>query len=330
MMEIGKHFRGRSLLTLNDLTNEEMIELLDLADTLKARRAKGLRGDALHRKHIALVFEKSSTRTRNAAAIAAADEGGHSEFLATGSIHLGSKESVADTARVLGRLFDGIMFRGYQQRTVELLAGHGGVPVWNGLTDLSHPTQILADLMTVRENLGELKGLKLVYVGDGRNNVVNSLMVGCAKAGMHVVNCTPEALMPKQSLVEAARTVAEDTGGSVSVTDDPIAAAKGANVIYTDVWVSMGEEAQREARVKLLQPYQVNMQLMEATGNLGGELIFLHCLPAFHDHETDLTRESGALEVTDDVFEAPFSMVFDEAENRMHTIKALFVSALAD
>ena len=269
-----------------------------------------------------------STRTRNAAAIAVADEGGTSEFLSSGAIHLGSKESVPDTARVLGRLFDGILFRGFAQSTVDQLEEHSGVPVWNGLTDLSHPTQILADLMTVRENFGRLRGVKLVYVGDGRNNVVNSLMLGCAKAGMHFVNCTPAELMPDDTLVQESRVIAEKTGGSVAVVNDPHIAVEGANVIYADVWVSMGEEDQRDARVALLQPYQVNMNLVKATGNLDGEFIFLHCLPAFHDRNTKVTCESGALEVTDDVFEAQFSKVFDEAENRMHTIKALFVSAL--
>ncbi len=271
-----------------------MIELLDLSDALKQRRAEGVRGDLLHRKHIALVFEKSSTRTRNAAAIAAADEGGTSEFLSTGTIHLGTKESVADTARVLGRLFDGILFRGYSQDTVEQLVEHSGVPIWNGLTDLSHPTQILADLMTIRENLGRLKGVKVVYIGDGRNNVANSLMLGCAKAGMDFVNCTPPELMPDDDLVNESAAIAAETGGSVAVVNDPTEAAAGANVLYTDVWVSMGEEDQREARVELLRPYQVNLKLVEATGNRDGEFVFLHCLASVHDHKTNFSAKAGS------------------------------------
>jgi len=208
------------------------------------------------------------------------------------------------------------------------LAQHSGVPVWNGLTDVSHPTQILADLMTVKENFGTLKGKKLVYIGDGRNNVANSLMQGCAKAGLHYVNCTPKELLPDAALVKDACVAARRNGGSVNIVHDPATAVKGANVLYTDVWVSMGEEAQMAKRLKLLRPYQINMELVKKTGNLNGELIFLHCLPAFHDHDTDVTKKIGALEVTDDVFESPFSKVFDEAENRMHTIKALFIASL--
>ncbi|MCL1921013.1 MAG: ornithine carbamoyltransferase [Kiritimatiellaeota bacterium] len=321
---------GRSLLRLADFSDEEMLALVQLAIDLKARRRAGIRGDLLSRRHVALIFEKSSTRTRNSASVAIRDEGGTAEYLATHDIHLGSKESVKDTARVLGRLFDGILFRGFKQSTVETLAAHSGVPVWNGLTDDFHPTQILADLMTVQERFGRLKGLKVAYVGDGRNNVANSLMFGCAKAGVHFVNCTPDALSPDPALVREARGVAARNGAAVEIVSDPRRGVAGANVVYTDVWVSMGEEAQKEQRLSLLRPYQVNMALMEATGNLGGDLIFLHCLPAFHDCETAVTAQSGALEVTDDVFEAPFSKVFDEAENRMHTIKALYVSAMAD
>jgi ornithine carbamoyltransferase len=330
MLTWSPTLRGRSLLTLLDVTNAEMLELIDLAIALKARRRNGIRGRLLDRRHIALVFEKSSTRTRTAASVAALDEGGTAEYLSRNDIHLGAKESVADTARVLGRVFDGILFRGFEQKTVEGLAKLSGVPVWNGLTDAFHPTQVLADLMTVKECLGRLAGVKLAYVGDGRNNVANTLMLGCAKAGLHYVNCTPRELMPDPGLVVTARKLAQETGGSVQVANDPIAGVKGAHVLYTDVWVSMGEEAQKETRLRLLRPYQINMDLCRATGNLGGELIFLHCLPAFHDDQTTVTRECGALEVTDEVFEAPFSHVFDEAENRMHTIKALFVSALAD
>jgi ornithine carbamoyltransferase len=330
MLTWSPALRGRSLLTLLDVTNAEMLELIDLAIALKARRRNGIRGRLLDRRHIALIFEKSSTRTRTAASVAALDEGGTAEYLSRNDIHLGAKESVADTARVLGRVFDGILFRGYEQKTVEGLAKLSGVPVWNGLTDAFHPTQVLADLMTVKECLGRLAGVKLAYVGDGRNNVANTLMLGCAKAGLHYVNCTPPELMPDPRLVATAQTLARETGGSVQVVNDPVAGVKGANVLYTDVWVSMGEEAQKETRLRLLRPYQINMDLCRATGNLGKELIFLHCLPAFHDHQTTMTCECGALEVTDEVFESPFSHVFDEAENRMHTIKALFVSALSD
>ncbi len=321
--------KNRSLLTLTDLTDGEMLELIDLALSLKARRDDGTRGELLLRRQVALIFEKSSTRTRCAASCAIREEGGAAEYLTRNDIHLGGKESVADTARVLGRMFDGILFRGFSQKTVETLARHAGVPVWNGLTDEAHPTQILADLMTMKQVFGRLKGLKLAYVGDGRNNVANSLMSGCAKAGVHYVNCTPPELTPDAALVAEARAAAAANGSNVEVVTDPRAGVKGANVIYTDVWVSMGEESQKERRLRLLRPYQVNRELVAATGVPESEFIFLHCLPAFHDAETDVTRECGALEVTDDVFEAPFSKVFDEAENRMHTIKALFVSALA-
>ena len=330
MLTWSPTLRGRSLLTLLDITNAEMLELVDLAIALKARRRDGIRGRLLDRKQIALIFEKSSTRTRCAATVAVRDEGGCAEYLSRNDIHIGAKESVADTARVLGRMFDGIVFRGFEQKTVESLARHAGVPVWNGLTDEFHPTQVLADLMTVKENFGRLKGVRLAYVGDGRNNVANTLMMGCAKAGLHYVNCTPKELLPNAELVATAKKLAAETGGSVTVTSDPTTGVAGANVLYTDVWVSMGEEAQKEERLRLLRPFQINMALCKATGNLGGELIFLHCLPAFHDDQTEMTRKSGALEVTDDVFESPFSKVFDEAENRMHTIKALYVSALAD
>ena len=330
-MKRNINLKGRPLLTLRDLSEEEIAYLLELTEKLKRKKAAGIRGQLLDRKNIALVFEKMSTRTRCAAAVAAADEGGRAEYLSLHEIHLGKKESPADTARVLGRMFDGILFRGYAQRTVELLAQHSGVPVWNGLTDEAHPTQALADLFTIQENFGCLKGLKVVYVGDGRNNVANSLMEGCAKAGIHFVNCTPSVLSPLPDLVERARRAAAGTGGSVSIVHEPAAAVVGANVLYTDVWVSMGEEAKQAERLALLRPYQVNMGLVRRTGNLdAGRVIFLHCLPAFHDQNTELTRQTGALEVTDDVFEAPFSRVFDEAENRLHTLKAIFASSLCE
>lgn len=328
-MDMHPELKGRSLLTLNDLSDAEMLHLLDLAQELKVRRRNGIRGDLLQRKNIAMVFEKMSTRTRCAASVAAADEGGRAEYLAADEIHLGKKESVADTARVLGRMFDGILFRGFLQSTVETLARCSGVPVWNGLTDDDHPTQALADLLTVRERFGRLAGLKLAYVGDGRNNVANALMLACAKAGMHFMNCTPPELAPLTALVAEAEAVARRTGGSISVLADPAAGVRGANAVYTDVWVSMGEEAKQAERLRLLWPYQVNLALMRQTGLLErGETMFLHCLPAFHDDSTEVTRDCGALEVTDEVFEAPFSAVFDEAENRMHTIKALFVATV--
>ncbi len=330
MLRWNPELYGRSLLRMADLTEAEMLDLIKLAIDLKARRRAGIRGDLLRRRQVALIFEKSSTRTRNSASVAIREEGGSAEYLTKNDIHLGVKESVKDTARVLGRIFDGILFRGYSQQTAETLARYSGVPVWNGLTDIYHPTQILADLMTMQESFGRLKGLKLAYVGDGRNNVANSLMLGCAKAGIDFVNCTPPELTPDQHLVAEAMVVAARNDSSVKIVNDPLRGVEGANVIYTDVWVSMGEERHKEQRLVLLRPYQVNMRLIEATGNAKGEFIFLHCLPAFHDHETVVTAESGALEVTDEVFESPFSKVFDEAENRMHTIKALYVSALSD
>ncbi len=328
-MDIPRNFAGRGLLALTDLTDGELLQMLKLADDLKQKKRDGVRGDLLDRKHIALIFEKMSTRTRCACAVAASDEGGVTEFLTSQDIHLGKKESVADTARVLGRMFDGILFRGFEQETVDLLAKHSGVPVWNGLTDIHHPTQSLADLLTIREHFGRLRGLKVVYVGDGRNNVATSLMLACAKVGINFVNCTPAELEPDEKMLSWCKERAQFNGGSVEVIKDTEKAVVGANVIYTDVWVSMGEEDQKAERLELLSPYQVNMDMMRRTGNLESkEVIFLHCLPAFHDHKTEVTKECGALEVTDDVFEADFSKVFDEAENRMHTIKALFVSSL--
>ncbi len=328
-MAMNDDLKGRHLLTLHDLSDAEFLYLLDLASTLKARKSSGGRGHQLAGRNIALIFEKMSTRTRCAASVAAADEGGTAEYLAAHEMHLGKKESPSDTARVLGRMFDGIMFRGYAQRTVELLAEHSGVPVWNGLTDDAHPTQSLADLFTIKEAFGTLAGLKVVYVGDGRNNVANSLMLGCAKAGVNFVNSTPTELSPDETLVAASRKLATANGSTIEVVHDPFEAVQGANAVYTDVWVSMGEEDKQEERLRLLQPYQVNMPLMEATGNLEHDkVIFLHCLPAFHDFNTDVTRDTGPQEVTDDVFEASFSKVFDQAENRMHTIKAMFVASI--
>ena len=321
---------GRSLMRLTSFTDEEMLNLVDLAAQLKARRKAGVRGDLLHRKNIALIFEKSSTRTRNSSIIAARDEGGGAEYLTRPDIHFGKKESVKDTARVLGRIYDGILFRGFAQKTCEELAQYSGVPVWNGLTDDYHPTQILADLLTIKETFGTLENCTVAYVGDGRNNVANSLMMGCAKAGVRYICCTPRELWPDEAILAESSAVAAKNGVDVRVFDDPVKGVSGANVLYTDVWVSMGEEAKTAERIKLLRPYQINMDLMRATGNLDGKLMFLHCLPAFHDFNTEVTKTSGALEVTDEVFESKYSKVFDESENRMHTIKALFVSALCD
>ena len=322
--------RGRSMMRLASFTDEEMLNLIDLAAQLKARRAAGVRGDLLHRKNIALIFEKSSTRTRNSCVVAARDEGGGAEYLTRPDIHFGKKESVKDTARVLGRIYDGILFRGFSQKACEELAQYSGVPVWNGLTDDYHPTQIFADLLTVRETFGSLKDVTVAYVGDGRNNVANSLMMGCAKCGVRYVCCCPKELEPDPAVLAEAEEVAKRNGVDIRVFNDPKEGVKGANVLYTDVWVSMGEEAKTAERIKLLRPYQINMELMKATGNLDGKLMFLHCLPAFHDNNTEVTKDCGALEVTDEVFESKYSKVFDEAENRMHTIKALFVSALCD
>lgn len=323
---------GRSLLTLNDLSDREMKELIELSALLKKRKVES-RASAerlLLGLNIAMVFEKSSTRTRCATTVACSDEGAHVEYLGKNDIHFGKKESVPDTARVLGRMFDGILFRGFRHDFAEQLAKYAGVPVWNGLTDDAHPTQILADLLTVQEAFGKLEGLTLAFVGDGRNNVCNSLMLGCAKMGLNFINCCPPELAPNAKLVAQAREIADQKGVSITIDHDPETAVAGANVIYTDVWVSMGEEDIFQERVELLKPYQVNMDMMAATGNLeSGQVIFLHCLPAFHNHDTEVSADIGALEVTDDVFEAGFSKVFDEAENRMHTIKAMIVASLA-
>ncbi len=331
-IKINPALKGRSLLTLRSFTDAEMLELVDLAIALKARKASGIRGDLLHRKNIALIFEKSSTRTHCSSYVAAADEGGSTKYLTHNDIHFGLKESVQDSAKVLGRLFDGILFRGFSQKVVEDLAKYSGIPVWNGLTDDYHPTQILADLMTLKEHFGYLKGLKVAYVGDGRNNVANSLMLGCAKAGVNFTNSTPVELDPDPVLVAEAREIAAANGSTVEIFHDPKEGVYGANAIYTDVWVSMGEESKKAERMRLLRPYQVNKELFEAAalGSPKGGTVFLHCLPAFHDHNTEVSKEIGEMEVTDEVFSSEASLVFDEAENRMHTIKALFVSALQD
>jgi len=328
-MKKNTSLKGKSILTVKQMTPEEIQYLVDLAEQLKNKKKRGLHGNLLKRKNICLIFEKSSTRTRCAFTVAAADEGAHTDYLNMKDIHFGKKESLADSARVLGRMFDGIAFRGFRHDTVEALARHSGVPVWNGLTDIAHPTQILADLLTIKEQFGRLKGLTVVYMGDGRNNVASSLMIGCVKMGMHFINCTPQELFPDRSLLAEAEGFAAQTGGSVRIVHVPQEAVRGAHVIYTDVWASMGEEAEFEKRRKLLGPYQVTMDLMRHTGHTEtGDILFLHCLPAFHNHETEVTREIGAMEVTDEVFESSFSRVFDQAENRMHTIKAVMIATI--
>jgi ornithine carbamoyltransferase len=321
------NLKGRHFLKLLDFSSAEIRDLLELSAALKANKRAGLRGRALESKSIALIFEKPSTRTRCAFTVACVDEGAHPEYLGKGDIQLGKKETVADTARVLGRMFDGIQFRGFAHRTVEVLAEHAGVPVWNGLTDSWHPTQVLADLLTVQEEFGRLQGLSLAYVGDGRNNMASSLMVGCAKMGMHVRIVAPAPLHPDPALVKTVVEIAADTAGAVTVTDSIDDGVAGAHVVYTDVWASMGEEGKIQERIALLGPYKVTRTMMEKTGVQGA--IFLHCLPAFHNLDTELARQSPAMcEVEDEVFEGRWSRVFDEAENRLHTIKAVMVATL--
>lgn len=311
------NLKGRSFLTLKDFSAEEIGYLLDLAADLKAKKKQGITGNSLKGKNIALIFEKPSTRTRCSFTIGCIDEGGHPEYLGQDDIQLGHKESIEDTARVLGRMFDGIEFRGFKHSSVEALAKYSGVPVWNGLTDDYHPTQILADLLTIREQFGkDLKGRKFVYVGDGRNNMANSLMIGMTKMGIHMVILAPKSLWPKEELVKLCEGYAKESDASVTVTDD-VNAVEGADVIYTDVWCSMGEEDKAAERVAILKPYQVNDELMKKTGK--DSTIFMHCLPAVKGNE-----------VTYDIFEKYADVVFDEAENRMHTIKAVMVATLGE
>lgn len=322
--------KGRHLLTLKDYSPEEIQYLIDFAGRLKKKKQSGEIGQLLKGKNIVLLFEKTSTRTRCAFEVAAFDEGANVTFLTNSQ--MGKKESIEDTAIVLGRFYDGIEFRGFKQETVNLLAQHSGVPVWSGLTDLYHPTQVLADLLTVQENFGELKGRKLVYVGDARNNMGNSLMIGCSKMGMHFVAVAPKSLFPEDQLVDEMKELCQKTGGSITLTEDIKAGVAGADVLYTDVWVSMGEEAQMAERIKLLSDYQVDMEMVKATNN--PDVIFLHCLPSFHDLETQVAQDVKArfglseMEVTDEVFRSRHSVVFDEAENRMHTIKAVMCATL--
>lgn len=326
------NLKGRHFLTLKDFTPEEIGFLLNLSAKLKADKYAGVFSKNLEHKNIALIFEKASTRTRCAFVVAAHDEGAHPEYLGKGDIQLGKKESVADTAKVLGRMFDGIQFRGFKHSTVEELAAHAGVPVWNGLTDEYHPTQILADFLTVQEQFGRLKGIKFAYVGDGRNNMANSLMIGSAKMGLDFRIVAPKSLFPKAELVAEMRDIAAVTGASITLTDSVAEGVRDADVIYTDVWVSMGEEAEFEERITLLKPYQVNQEMMVQTGK--ADTIFLHCLPAFHDRNTQVGEETyqkyglDSMEVTDEVFLSPQSKVWDEAENRVHTIKAVMVATI--
>lgn len=325
-------FKGRSFLKLLDYTPQEIEYLINLAATLKEQKKKGVPHKVCEGKNIALVFEKTSTRTRCAFEVAAADLGMHPVYLDPQGSQIGKKESIADTARVLGRMFDGIEYRGYGQEIVEELSKYAGVPVWNGLTNEFHPTQILADFLTIKEHFGALKGKKLVYMGDARYNMGNSLMVGCAKMGMHFVACAPKEYFPNAQLVEECKAIAKETGAVLEFNSDPISATKGADVIYTDVWVSMGEpDAVWQERITALLPYQVNKKIME---NAGAQCKFMHCLPAFHDLKTTVGKNIydkfalSAMEVTDEVFESEQSIVFDEAENRMHTIKAVMYATI--
>ncbi|MBQ2446042.1 MAG: ornithine carbamoyltransferase [Oscillospiraceae bacterium] len=326
------NLKGKHFLTLLDFTPEEITGLIDLAADLKAKKKAGIFHDTLKGKNIALIFEKTSTRTRCSFEVAAHDLGMHVTYLDPTGSQIGKKESIADTARVLGRLYDGIEYRGFGQSIVEELAKYAGVPVWNGLTNEFHPTQILADMLTIREHLGELKGKKFVFMGDCRYNMANSLMIGCAKLGMHFVACGPEGYFPVPELIAKCEEICKETGATLAFETDPMKATEGADVVYTDVWVSMGEPmAAWEERLKVMLPYQVNAKLME---NAGQQAVFMHCLPAFHDLNTGIGREIGerfgldALEVTDEVFESKQSIVFDEAENRMHTIKAVLLATL--
>ena len=323
---------NRNFLKLLDYTPEEMNDLLKLAADFKAKKKAGIPHKICEGKNVVLLFEKDSTRTRCAFEVAAADLGMSATYLGPSGSQMGKKESIADTARVLGRMYDGIEYRGFGQEIVENLAKYAGVPVWNGLTNEFHPTQILADFLTIQEHFGDLKGKKLVYCGDARYNMGNSLMVGCAKMGMHFVACAPEAYFPGKELIETCQEIAAETGAVLEFITDPMEATKGAHVIYTDVWVSMGEpDSVWAERIEALKPYQVNKAMMD---NAGEQCRFMHCLPAFHDLNTTIGNQIhdkfgiDCMEVTDEVFESEQSIVFDEAENRMHTIKAVMAATL--
>jgi len=324
--------KGRNFLTLKDFTPEEITYLVDLAAEYKEKKKKGILHDTLRGKNIALIFEKTSTRTRCSFEVAAHDLGMGTTYLDSSGSQIGKKESIADTARVLGRMYEGIEYRGYEQAIVEELAKYAGVPVWNGLTNEYHPTQMLADMLTIREHFGHLKDIRLTYMGDARYNMGNSLMIVCAKLGMHFTACTAKEYFPEEALVAQCREYAAQSGATITLTEDVEAGTKKADVIYTDVWVSMGEpEEVWEERITKLSPYKVTKSVMD---NAGENAVFLHCLPAFHDLKTKIGKEQGEkygfteLEVTDEVFESAQSLVFEEAENRMHTIKAVIAATL--
>lgn len=329
-------FQGRSLLAEKDFTREELEYLIDFSIHLKDLKKRNIPHHYLEGKNIALLFEKTSTRTRAAFTTASIDLGAHPEFLGANDIQLGKKESVEDTAKVLGSMFDGIEFRGFSQEVVEDLAKYSGVPVWNGLTDEWHPTQMIADFMTIKENFNTLSDITLVYVGDGRNNMANSLLVTGAILGVNVRICAPKELQPEKSVVDYADQFASQSGSKLMITDDVAEGVKGANVLYTDVWVSMGEEDKFEERVNLLKDYQINMDMVKATGNADGNLIVLHCLPAFHDTNTaygKMIKDKfgiDEMEITDEVFRSKYGRQFEEAENRMHSIKAIMAVTLGN
>ncbi len=325
-------FKGRSFLKLLDYSPEEIECLIELAAELKYKKKAGIPHRLCEGKNIALIFEKTSTRTRCSFEVAAYDLGMGVTYLDPTGSQIGKKESIADTARVLGRMYDGIEYRGFEQTIVEELAKYAGVPVFNGLTNEFHPTQILADFLTIKEHFGKLKGINFVYLGDARYNMGNSLMVGCAKMGLNFTACAPEKYFPDKELIAKCEEIAKETGATLSFETDPMKATANADVLYTDVWVSMGEPVEVwEERIKELSPYQVNSGLMK---NAGEKAVFMHCLPAFHDHKTVIGKEMGerfareAMEVSDDVFEGSQSIVFDEAENRMHTIKAILAATM--
>lgn len=330
------NLRNRNFLTLMDFTPKEINYMIDLAAELKKAKYAGTENQKLKGKNIVLLFEKDSTRTRCAFEVAALDQGAHVTYLGPTGSQMGKKESAADTARVLGRMYDGIEYRGFAQKTVEDLAKYSNVPVWNGLTDADHPTQVLADFLTASEHLNKpYNKMVFAYVGDGRNNVANALMIGASKMGMDFRIVAPEKLFPAQELLSKCRKTAEETGAKITITSDIAEGVKNADVLYTDVWVSMGEpdEVWKE-RISMLKPYQINMKMIKMTGN--DKVIFEHCLPSFHDLNTKVGREIhdkfglDSMEVTDEVFESKYSVVFDEAENRMHTIKAVMVATLGE
>lgn len=327
-------FKGRSFLAEKDFTKEELQYLIDFSQHLKGMKANNQPHRYLDGKNIALLFEKNSTRTRAAFTVAAVDLGAHPEFLGANDIQLGSKESVEDTAKVFGRMFDGIEFRGFSQQVVEDLANYSGVPVWNGLTDEWHPTQMIADFLTIQENFGELTGLTIAYCGDGRNNVANSLLVTSAILGVNIHVVTPKVLQPEATIIAQAQAYAKQSGAKILVTDDVDQGVLGADVVYTDVWVSMGEEEKFQERIEQLLPYQVNQSLMKKTQN--DQVIFMHCLPAFHDDQTTYGKKAAQaygiseMEVTDEVFHSKYARQFDQAENRLHSIKAIMAVTAGD